>query len=316
MEAHMTGQPERLRQVLARTLTEAGFWSFPHMDFCVRTRQNIRDVIGWRRHEDGSLRYALYFGIWVPELEHTLPQHKVDEATDIHNTELMHDLSPALSDQLTYWWREDCSTVQQEVWLEQQLRSVALPYFDTFASVGDVAEMVFYDPRYHNTALEHRLLSNPHAALFNYDIGQVCEQVDTALKPLQKLAPAFHYSSGYFWRRRGEVFDVIVPRYLADWRFVQVRTMVWHPALDGVEHVPDALPEGFSQVAWRSFSDKGTESSQALPAFLGSSRYEHLSLESLLEGLRSYGLAWLEGINTRQDVLAAVRPEFKKFYPG
>lgn len=317
----MSGQtdhaPSRLVQQLTEQLGCAGFWNFPHMRYFVRSRQEVRDVVGWRRNPENAQQYALYFGVWVPEFEDAWsPGRAVDESTDIRNLGLMHDLAFSELQRPAFWWHETSMALSQQTHLlQERIAGLALPYFDTFASVGDVAEMVFYDQRYHNSPLEQRLINNPYAAFFNYEIELACEQVDSALKPLRRAVPAFTYSGGYYWRRRGEVFDVIVPRYMADWRFVEIRVMVWHPALDGMDEVPQQLPEHFSQVAWRSFTENGEDASQEPPVFLGRSAQGHVLLESALEGLRTHGLAWLERIHTRSDVFAVVRPEFQRFYP-
>lgn len=338
----------RLVQALERMLMHTGFWRFPYMDYFVRVRGDVRDVIGWRLDENAvpgaGRRYAIYFGVWVPEFETSLNRSQVDETSHIRNMDFMHDLSPQAAQRLSFWWKEDDMSLRQEDILRRQIQQVALPYFDTFASFGDVAEMVFYDQRFHNSDLEQRLMNHSDAAFFHYEMDQASEQVVSALKPLQKLAPAFQYANGVFWRQRHEVFDAIVPHYFANWRFVQIRTMVWHPALDGMEHIPQSLPAGFSHVAWRSFNERGRDASELPPAFLGepadgptdkhlssdnaaymgssagaaqesADAFVHTTLASQMEGLRSFGLAWLESIHSRQDVFNAVRPEFKKFYP-
>lgn len=320
MQEHVVqlgGDPERLLRILTSALTENGFWRFKHMDYFVRSRQGMRDVVGWRRGDEQSGRYAVYFGVWVPELEPDFCGQEVDDTRHIRNMDLMQDLSPACTTPLPLWWvEEEINAAHQEKFLRQQIQNMALPYFDSFASIGDVAEMIFFDPRYHNTALEQRLLDNPFSSLFHYEVEHACEQVVTALKPLQKLTPAFQYAQGCFWRKRGEVFDIIMPRYLASWRFVQIQTMVWHPMLDGMESTPDTLPTGFAHVAWRSFLENGHSKAYQPPAFLGDTTLAHVTLESQIEGIRSHGLAWLEGIQTLEDVRSAIRPEFKKFYPS
>jgi len=308
--------PQALITILTPILEKAGFWRFPHMDYFVRVRGDIRDIVGWHKGL-ASERYTVYFGVWVPELEPDLQGVRVDESEHIRNTSLAHDLSLADTRQLTEWWDENQGIhAASQAYLTRQILHIAFPYFDTFASIGDVAEMVFYDERFHNTEIEGRLLENAFSSLFNYDLDHVTDQVALALKPLQKLTPAFNYSGGYYWRYFGDdVFHIIFPRFFAAWRFVEIQLVVWHPSLDALEQAPQILPAGFSQVAWRSFSADGQNSSSMLPAFLGESTEQATTLDDLLEGIRSHGLIWLEKINSKKQVYDSIRPEFKKFFP-
>lgn len=308
--------PNKLIGVLTPLLEQAGFWRFPHMDYFVRVRGDVRDVIGWH---PGTVpgRYAVYFGVWVPELESDLEGQKIDESAHIRNISLAHDLSLADAHQLTEWWDENnADNERAQSFLTQQVLHIALPYFDTFGSIGDVAEMVYHDARFHHTELEGRLFSNASASFFNYDLENASDQVIHALKPLQKLTPAFEYSGGYYWRHYTEdVFHIIVPQFYAAWRFVSIQVAVWHPSLDGIEQTPQTIPSAFSRVAWHSFAANGKNPSTMVPAFLGESSHSLTTLEDLVEGLRSYDLVWLESVDSKAQVYAAIRPEFKKFFP-
>lgn len=311
----MSLYPHILAERLEKIIGALGFWHFPHMSCFVRERGDVVDVIGWRHSEHDSTHYALYFGIWTPEFEDGLSRKEADLTTDIRQIAHMHDLSLACSALPTYWWTErEEGDFQQYSTIEWVIREVALPYFDSFPSFGDVAEMIFYDPRYHLSPLEGRLMNHPASSLFNYDIEQATNIVDTALKPLIRLDPAFQFSGGYYWRQRGEVFDIIVPRYFADWRFVKIQAMIWHPFLDGLEHTPEILPNGFTQAIWSRFTSDGKDASYRPPAFLGESKHPHTTLDAEIEGLRSYSLAWLENIKTKADALTYIRPEYRKFY--
>lgn len=301
--------PEHLIALLNAALEPIGFWRFPHMNYFVRTRGALRDVIGWYQG-DTSEHYAVYFGVWVPELEPDLQGVKIDESVDIRNISLMHDLSLKKEHGFSPWWNEkQGDQADSQAYLIKLINQIALPYFDTFACIGDVAEMVFYDNRFHNTELEGRLLDNAFSSFFNYDLESAPDQLLNELKALQRTTPAFEYANGYFWRRLGEdIFHIVLPRFFAAWRFAEIRVIVWHPLIDGITTVPNAPPEHFSQVAWRSICS-------SFPAFLGESNMPHTTVENLIEGLRSQGLPWLEKISCVQDVYNAIRPEFKKFYP-
>ena len=308
--------PDELAQRLEKFLGVYGFWHFPQMSYFVRERGDVVDVIGWCPSEHEPGRYALYFGVWSVEFEDRLSRQDADLTADIRQTSHMHDLSLACSSLPTYWWEEgDAANFTQYTTLDWVLGEIALPYFDSFPSIGDVTEMIFYDQRFHLTPLEGRLMNHPASSLFNFDIEQITDIVDTTLKPLTKLTPAFQFSGGYYWRQRDEVFDIIVPRYFANWRFVKLQAMVWHPFLDGLEQMPQTVPSGFTQAIWSSFTADGKDASFYPPAFLGHSKHPHVTLESEIEGLRAYGLPWLESIKTKADALSQVRPEFRRFYP-
>lgn len=307
--------PVELVKTLEKVVGTLAFWHFPHMPYFIRERGQVVDVIGWQISDYDPNLYSLYFGVWVSEFEDSL-QGSPDLTCDIHHMPLKHDLSLACSSVPTYWWSEaQTADFQQYATLEQLVNMVALPYFETFASIGDVAEMVYYDQRFHNTPMEGRLLENPASNFFSFDIEAAADTVDTALKPLVKLQPPFHFSGGYYWRHRADVMDVIVPKYFANWRFVQIKVTVWHPFLDGLDQMPQTLPQGFTQAIWQSFTEQGKDASYLPPAFLGQTKMPHVSLALALEGLRSYGLPWLEAINTKADAYYAMRPEFRKFYP-
>lgn len=308
--------PENLINSLTRILTQEGFWRFPHMDYFVRSRHGIRDVIGWEQNMQTNC-YAIYFGVWVPELEQGVNPQQVDESSDIKNKALMHDL--ALSGKngtFSYWWQEDLKNAPDR-FLQRQIQYIALPYFDTFASIGDVAEMVFYDQRFHNTEIEGKLLSNASSSFFFYDQELASEKVVTALKFLSKETPAFQYSGGYYWRQnQNGVFHIILPEFFAAWRFVQIRLAVWHSALDGLDNnIPQDLPASFSRVAWQSFAIDGSSAEGYPPSFLGESTHRLGGLEEAVESLKNHGLPWLNKIQTRQNVFQAIRQEYKKFYP-
>ncbi|MGL4666337.1 MAG: hypothetical protein ACRCWR_00215 [Saezia sp.] len=309
--------PHCLIEMLTPVLEKAGFWRFPHMNYFVRVRADVRDIIGWHQGSTSD-KYAVYFGVWVPELEPDLEGEKVDESLHVRNISLMHDLSLTEPHRLTEWWDEarGLSEAAQSFVMRQVLR-VAFPYFESIASVGDVMEMVYHDDRFHNTELEGRLLDSAFSSFFNYDLENASDQVVLALKPLQKLTPAFEYSGGYYWRHfRNGVFHIIVPEFFAAWRFVKIQVAVWHPMLDGMEQIPQTLPPAFSRVASRYFSADGKSASDMLPAFLGESAYPSTTLSDLLEGLRAHGLVWLEEIDSAESVRLAIRPEFKKFFPS
>lgn len=315
MQIDNTLVPENLIHILSQILTPEGFWRFPHMDYFVRTRHGIRDVIGWERNIQTN-RYAIYFGVWVPELEQGLSSKQVDESSDIQNKVLMHDLSLAgKNGAYSYWWEESQQNPLSS-FLRRQVQYIGLPYFDTFAGIGDVAEMVFYDQRFHNTDIEGRLLSNASSSFFSYDQELASEQVATALKFLNKEVPAFQYSGGYYWRRnQNSVFHIILPEFFAAWRFVQIKVAVWHPAIDALDTVPENLPTLFSQVAWQSFAIDGSSAEGYPPAFLGESSHRLGSLEEVVESLKNHGLPWLYKIQSEHDVFEAIRDEYKKFYP-
>jgi hypothetical protein len=188
-----------------------------------------------------------------------------------------HALSPSAPFKGSWSWPSAPYLDTQQEYADT-LRRQALPYFESMARGVDPAAS--------------------HAA------------VHDRLAALVEATPAFTRQGHSYWRRRGEVFDVVDTEFLADDVFCLVYASVWHTGL------PDGLganlPEDISRVA------STTLGLQAMDATPGGTLFHAAAVgnEALpLRGapLAATLLAHFERIVSRDDVLAQVRPVFRPY---
>lgn len=114
-----------------------------------------------------------------------------------------------------------------------------------------------------------------------------------------------------YWRKNGEVYHVI----LADLNRAADRLTIFvTPWME--ESEPDydmkSFPMGLPMMAFRGLSPKGLELSPSAVWNVSDTHQAMTTFHEVAEVLRGVALPWLDGIRTKENFRAALRPEYLK----
>lgn len=130
-------------------------------------------------------------------------------------------------------------------------------------------------------------------------------------EPLLALQPAFRHRDQTWWRVRGEVIDLLEVEFVADGVFAFVHFACWHASLG--EGFDVDRPEAVSRVASTTIGDGRLDGVPNTTLFhLAADAEDGFPIPSprIVEtALRSF-----DGVVSRDDVLARVRPESRHHY--
>lgn len=318
MNARSTSFPNQLSLFLNGLLQPCQFVQQPKGRMFVRLTGGICHIVGLQTSRTKITESAVHFGIWMPESEQC--DGRITASTkfesQIRNLLFSHELSPVAPLRNTYWWPTDLCAEHSQL-LEAQIRRLVLPYFETFSEVRDIqcalhiigeAWPASVVPRTERSAMHVEEESN---RLMSFSPTFVHDRVAQALEFLELLDDPFTHSDGVFWRERQGVIDLLVPNFsLAEGRFLQIHAAVWHRSL--MEERTSHVPDGVSLVAIREVCTDGLDRDPLEGLwFLGESSYPTLSIDGLEQAVRRHALTWFLNVRDRDDVVAAIRPEYQ-----
>lgn len=186
------------------------------------------------------------------------------------------DISPVAPFKNTFWWSNESSDVEWDSLL-RQLKNVALPFF-----------------KLHESPFDERLTQ---------------ARVHDDFKRLTTLAAPFARVDNAYWRKRGDIYDVIDVEFLGDSAFAFVYASVWHIALwRDADHISG--PADISRVASQTVGLKeldlvpNTTLFYLGPACEGTVRIDADAIIPLV-------LDHFARVTTPSDVWTYVRPEYR-----
>lgn len=196
--------------------------------------------------------------------------------------ECRHELSPVAPLKNTYWCPKRLTEADAAV-LRAQIEQIALAYFH--------ARPDRFDARAAETSLHARL-----AALTTAD-------------------PPFARTGHTYWRRRGPMIDLVDIELLAEGRFAFIYVAAWHSALTA--GIDEPLPDGVTRAASRTAGigaidhEPNTTLFYLGPPHAGATRVDDADVAAV-------ALRYFESIDTVDDVLRQVRPEYRHHFvaPG
>ncbi len=304
----------QLLQTVAGVLCPEGFQIQRNGQFFEQAYGPLRFVVGFRASQCGGGDRAIFFTVWIPELDPEPGNRK--SASDAKFTRVfpsfgVYELSPVAPLKNTYWWPLNGLSPELKMQLTSQLHTIVLPYFRTFKSLGDMAELLRHGVDAVCQNVLRRIESEPsyrgdlRAPVFV--MGEVAEKIRSTLAFLESETLGFSFAGDRYWRRRNGVIDVIAIEYLASMRFVSACVAVWH---DAFEEAPITDPEDVPMMAWHRICTEGidVEDGEFL-WFMGAGDQERTRLG---DAVRAHGLEYLKHVIDRTDVIDAIRPEYRR----
>lgn len=196
--------------------------------------------------------------------------------------ERSYELSPIAPLKNTYWWPKRL-TESDAAALRTQVEQVALAYF--------------------------------HALPERFDANAAEASLHSRLTALTTADPPFASTGRTYWRRRGPMIDIVDLELLAEGRFAFVYLAAWHSALTA--GIDEPLPDGVTRAASRTVGvgavdcEPNTTLFYLGPPYAGVARVEDADIAAV-------ALRYFESIDTVDDVLQHVRPEYRHHFgaPG
>lgn len=196
-----------------------------------------------------------------------------------------HGLSWVAPFKNTSWWPEQLSELEQAR-LTHHLENVALPFLDSWDG--------------------------------GFDENAAVERIHDCVSGLICLRPGFERKDNSYFRRRGQVIDIVDVELLGDCRFAFVYVAVWHKGIrKGMDlslPAESRVPEGVTRVASHSV---GLSAIDGVPCsslyFLGNPRPGTLGPGPSMVSVAD---EYFGKVNDVRDVLNQIRPEYRAMFPA
>lgn len=188
------------------------------------------------------------------------------------------EVSPVAPFKNTYWWPSEPSPQDREQ-LATQIDRIVLPYFRAVELPLDGAAAV--------------------SALM------------TALRTHRDADPPLQCTGTTLWRQRGQVFDLLDLEPVGGGVFAYVYVSVWHADLTAGIDSPD--PEGITRAASITLGPDGADPTPNASIFHLGPPDVGVTVPDPASLLRT-ALAFFASVETAEDVLARVRPEYREFF--
>lgn len=304
-----------LWQCLQGELAGPGFEPWPARRLFVRQRPGaLYDVVGLRPARAAPTEAVVFFTVWSPDVEGVAAEPDKDQRRAIKSFAFALELSPVAPLKNSYWWPLEMSDDEQLHSLRRQLGALALPYFDSIGTPGDLVDVLDgrADPacQMAATRCRARARTGPRAS------GP--SPIDVAAEGLLAAglqASGFTRADEFLWRSRGELIDIVVIDTAADGRFVEVSLVVWHTSI--TEGIDGPLPQGIT-LATAVHVSAGGVGADPIDAlwFIGSSAHARAGLAHMPAAVVPRSLAHFEGRQTRADVLASLPEVYRPHFPS
>ena len=306
-----------LWRALAEALEPAGFQAHVSRRLFVRARAAcICDVVGLRTGRTATGEFAVFFSVWVPEVDQLVPDPAANPAGQIKSFVGMCELSPVAPLKNTGWWPAEGLDAAQRLSLTRQLQELALPYFDTLVRPADVLQMLKgrLDEASQQTA--DRLQARPVVDEPSpYQASAWAKRVVAALLTAGLGDAGFQAAGTLLWRLRQGVIDLVVPELLADARYVAVHLAVWHQSL--TEGIDGDIPQGVTLVTARPVGRHGLDG-EPLDALWSTQDRGAIgaSLANMGHHVAAQATPFFGGVRTRADVLHRIPAAYRSHFPA
>lgn len=302
-----------LWRALTSILEPHGFSARPGRRFFVRRQlTGVWHVVGLRTGRPSKLpEYAVYFGVWVPEIDGLRYDAAADQGRSLKHMGRTFELSPIAPLKNTFWWSADLADATERESLRRQLIQIALPFFDTFEQPAALLAAMH--------SWEESLGPDVVDSLRRRCSAEAGPPVTLSDGFTQKLASemavhGFQRAADRLWRLRGGVIDIVVVEPLADHRFVSLYVAVWHASL--TSGIDGSIPDGVTMATAQQVGANGVNGGPVDGLFFTaksastSTPADEISLKRPIQAM----LEHFASVNSREDVLAALPVEYRSHF--